>query len=108
MMRPLPRGVVRQLTKSFKVKGTSGEREHRHRRTHPYAAGFELLLPEANLALVVMFGENQVRLHPWDPFAGIGQQFPDSLCIHTAVLVQLFPAGLGDRLDPAFDRDAMG
>src|SRR5258708_37915066 len=74
---PLPGILVRRIAKRLLVQRTTGIRKHGHGFAYPNTPGPEMLLPGANLPAIVMFGKNQVGLHPGYPAAGIDQQLSD-------------------------------
>ncbi len=103
----LPGLIVGHFAKDLQVERTAGEREHRHRFAHPNIVLFEPILETTDLALVVMVGQDQVRLHPGYPLAGLDQQLRDALSRHSAILIELVAAFVRDALDPAFHRNGV-
>src|SRR5258708_27341501 len=98
---PLPGILVRRIAKRLLVQRTTGIRKHGHGFAYPNTPGPEMLLPGANLPAIVMFGKNQVGLHPGYPAAGIDQQLSDPVGIQTAVFVQLVAAFVSNGLNAA-------
>src|SRR3954471_21914072 len=105
MKRALPRLIIRHFTERLQVEWAAGEWEHRHRFTHPYIVLLQPLLETADLTFIVVFGQDQVRLHPRDTFARLDQQLRNAVCGHAAILVQLIATFVSDALDPTLHRD---
>src|ERR1700693_951132 len=61
----LPCPVVRR-SKYLLVKGRPVIRNHRHSLADPHSMLLEIFLPVANLLAMIMIGEDQIGLHPWD------------------------------------------
>src|SRR3954464_12786737 len=64
MMCPLPRLIIWHFAERLYVERAPGEREHRNRLADPHIMLFQPLLEAANLAFVIVLGQDQVRLHP--------------------------------------------
>src|SRR5437763_14301346 len=66
-----------------------------------------MLLPLTNLPAVIFIRENKIGLHPGDTRTGVNQELANTLSIHPAILIQLFPARFGDGLNPALHGNTM-
>src|ERR1700704_4737922 len=106
-MCSLPCPFVRWFMKGFHVQGAARERKHRNRLAHPNTMSLQVCLKPANLSRLVLRCFNKVCLNPWNISACVHQQGFDALGCKAAILMQLLAALLTDRLDAAFERDAV-
>ena len=107
LVRTLP-GVVVRWTETFQIIWGAGEREHRNRLADPDAVLAEIFLEMTHLIAAVVLGKDKIRLNPRHELASVDEQLANSLGGHAAVLVKLIATGVGDRLDAAFHRNAVG
>src|SRR5690242_20680693 len=100
-MGPLPGIVIRLGSEGLDVERTAGKREHRHRLADPDIVVLQVLLPLEDIVLAVPFGQDEVRLDPWNAPSGVYQKLGNPFGVDAAILVQLIAARFGDRFDPA-------
>src|SRR6185437_929155 len=106
LVRALPRVIIRR-TKALHVIRCAGECEHRHWLTNPNPLLAKVLLEVMHLCAIVMFGQDQIRLHPRHALPRMDEKFSNTFGRDTAILVQFVAAFVGNALDSTFHRDAM-
>ena len=106
-MGAFPGAIVRE-SPHFQIVGSSREREHGDWFAHPHAVSFQVLLPGANVTALIVLGQDQIALNPWNPGASVDKQFAQPVSAQPAILIELVAALVGDGFNAAFHRDAVG